>query len=410
MVKKPFDPDQTNVSALYQDIDDYVSVYFRAMSLHMQVSAFSGALNGALRTTLEKAGLDKQKQLEVISGLLSHIDGIESAEIIKALEIIAGELRAARKTEELSQDSLSQWLQDTQKSGSTGGLFHQFVQDHGHRCVREVELREKPWSDDLSEVIHTLWLMSEERNTEHSDGVYDGPQMIERLVTEYPKLSKGAVSKISDLARGGVRKREYTKAIIIKISSRIRSAYRTLAGMLVSEGFLPEEDLVFFITHQELKILCNGVPNPEMVTNARHRRRHYAGQMDLRFPDFCKGIPTPMEVPTNRIESGSTHRGMAISPGTVRGKARVVLSKTDAQSLKPGEIMVARFTDVGWTPYYGIVAGLITEIGSSLSHGAVVAREYGLPLVSNIENVTLLLKTGDSIEMNGTTGEIRLLS
>jgi pyruvate,water dikinase len=101
---------------------------------------------------------------------------------------------------------------------------------------------------------------------------------------------------------------------------------------------------------------------------------------------------------------------MAISPGTVRGKVRVVLSKTDAQSLKPGEIMVARFTDVGWTPYYGIVAGLITEIGSSLSHGAVVAREYGLPLVSNIENVTLLLKTGDSIEMNGTTGEIRLLS
>ncbi len=410
IVKKPFTPDESNASSLYHDLDDYVSVYFRSMSLHMQVSAFSGALNGALRTTLEKAELDKQKQLEVIGALLCHIDGIESAEIIQDLAAIAGELHAARKEEDLSQDSLAQWLQDVQRSGRAGQLFHQFVHDHGHRCVREVELREKPWSDDLSEVIHSLWLMSEEANQVHGGGEYDGPQIIEQLGTEYPKLSKGAVSKIAELARDGVRKREYTKAIIIKISSRIRSAYRTLAAMLVSEGILPDEDLVFFVTHQELSFLCNGSPNPEMVTKARHRRRHYAGQMEFRFPDFCRGIPTPMEPPINRIESGSIHRGIAISPGTVRGKVRVVLSKEDAQSLKPGEIMVARFTDVGWTPYYGIAAGLITEIGSSLSHGAVVAREYGLPLVSNIENVTLLLKNGDPIEMNGTTGDIRLLS
>jgi pyruvate,water dikinase len=407
--EQSFIPDQSSVTALYQAIDAYISIYFKAMSLHMQVSAFSGALNGALRATLEKAGLDKQKQLEVIGALLYHIDVIESAEIIQALEMIAGELRRVRQSEDLSQDSLAPWLQDIPRSGSVGELFKQFVENHGHRCVREVELREKPWSDDLSEVIHTLWLMSDEALSERSTGEYDGPQIIDRLVTEYPKLSKGALSNISDLARGGVRKREYTKAIIIQISSRIRSAYRTLATMLVADGFLPEEDLVFFFTHQELGFLCTGTPNPQMVTKARHRRGHYPAQMELRFPDFCKEIPRPTEAPAHRIESGSTYGGIAISPGTVRGKVRVVLSKADAKALEPGDIMVARFTDVGWTPYYGIAAGLITEIGSSLSHGAVVAREYGLPLVSNIENVTLLLKTGDAIEMNGATGEIRVL-
>jgi pyruvate,water dikinase len=410
ILDQSFTPDQSSAAALYQNIDTYIAIYFKAMSLHMQVSAFSGALNGALRTTLEKAGLDRQKQLEVIGALLSHIEGIESAEIIQALEMIAGELRVAREREDLSPESLEQWLQDTQRSGPIGGLFQQFVENHGHRCVREVELREKPWSDDLSEVIHTLWLMSDDVKSEHSPGDYDGPQIIDRLVSEHPKLSKGALSKITELARGGVRKREYTKAIIIKISSHIRFAYRTLATLLVSRDILPDEDLVFFLTHQELGLLCTGNPNPQMVTKAHHRRRHYPAQMELRFPDFCKGIPCPTEAPTQRFESGSIHHGMAVSPGTARGKVRVVLSKADAQSLESGEIMVARFTDVGWTPYYGIAAGLITEIGSSLSHGAVVAREYGLPLVSNIENVTLLLKTGDAIEMNGTTGEIRLLS
>jgi phosphohistidine swiveling domain-containing protein len=354
--------------------------------------------------------LDRQKQLEVIGALLSHIDGIESAEIIKALETIANALRAAREREELSQGNLLQWLQDSRQSGPVGELFAQFVKDHGHRCVREVELREKPWSDDLSEVIHTLWLMSGDGASEHNEETYDGPRIIDQLVSDYPKLSKGALGKISDLARGGVRKREYTKAIIIRISSQIRAAYRALASMLVSSGLLPDEDLIFFLTHQELGDLCAGVPNPTLVTKAQHRRRHYPAQMELRFPDFCKGIPRPVEVSTQHLESGSVHGGMAVSPGTARGKVRVVLSKDDAKAMEPGEIMVARFTDVGWTPYYGIAAGLITEIGSSLSHGAVVAREYGLPLVSNIENVTLLLKTGDTIEMSGTTGEIRLLS
>jgi pyruvate,water dikinase len=410
ILETPFTPDRSSVPSLYQAIDTHVLVYFRAMSLHMQVSGFSGALNGALRATLEKAGLDKQKQLEVIGALLCHIDGIESAEIIQALETIAEALRLAREREQLSPDSLEQWLQDIPKSGPVGQLFGQFVKDHGHRCVREVELREKPWSDDLSEVIHTLWIMSGDGASEHGDGDYDGPQIIDQLVSEYPKLSKGALSKISELARGGVRKREYTKAIIIRISSQIRSAYRALATLLVSQDILPDEDLIFFLTHRELGDLCTDAPNPPLVTKAQHRRRHYPAQMELRFPDFCKGIPRPMEAPTERIESGSIHHGMAVSPGTARGKVRVVISKADAQSLEPGEIMVARFTDVGWTPYYGIAAGLITEIGSSLSHGAVVAREYGLPLVSNIENVTLLLKTGDTIEMNGTSGEIRLLS
>jgi pyruvate,water dikinase len=100
--------------------------------------------------------------------------------------------------------------------------------------------------------------------------------------------------------------------------------------------------------------------------------------------------------------------GVPVSNGECEGVVRIVYCTEDANQLQKGEIMVARFTDIGWTPYYSIVNGLITEIGSSLSHGAVVAREYGLPAIVNVKGATKHLKNGDHIRMNATKGTITI--
>lgn len=100
--------------------------------------------------------------------------------------------------------------------------------------------------------------------------------------------------------------------------------------------------------------------------------------------------------------------GVPVSNGECEGVVRIVYSADDANQLQKGEIMVARFTDIGWTPYYSIVNGLITEIGSSLSHGAVVAREYGLPAIVNVKGATKRLKNGDRIHMNATKGTVTI--
>ena len=97
---------------------------------------------------------------------------------------------------------------------------------------------------------------------------------------------------------------------------------------------------------------------------------------------------------------------MPVSNGECEGVVRIVHSAEDANKLQKGEIMVARFTDIGWTPYYSVVNGLITEIGSSLSHGAVVAREYGLPTIVNVKGATKVLKDGDRIVMDASRGRI----
>ena len=100
--------------------------------------------------------------------------------------------------------------------------------------------------------------------------------------------------------------------------------------------------------------------------------------------------------------------GSPVSPGSVEGFVRVVFDPRRADLL-PGEIMVCRGTDPSWTPLFLTAAGLVMEVGGLMTHGAVVAREYGIPAIVGVDRATERLRTGQRIEMNGSTGEIRLL-
>ncbi len=100
--------------------------------------------------------------------------------------------------------------------------------------------------------------------------------------------------------------------------------------------------------------------------------------------------------------------GTPVSSGVVEGVARVVLRLEDAK-LRPGEILVTSFTDPGWTPIFTSAVGLVIEIGGMMSHGSVIAREYGIPAVAGIENVTELIKDGSYIRVNGTEGYVQIL-
>ena len=97
-----------------------------------------------------------------------------------------------------------------------------------------------------------------------------------------------------------------------------------------------------------------------------------------------------------------------MSRGRVTGVARIVRSIEEASALQRGEILIAPITDVGWTPYFSLIAGLVTDIGSAVSHGAVVAREYGLPAVVNTRIATRVFRTGDRIVLDGESGVVRL--
>ena len=176
---------------------------------------------------------------------------------------------------------------------------------------------------------------------------------------------------------------------------------------MVAEGLLPDADAVFFLTHDELGRLARD-SDSGLVAAALARREAFAAQESYEFPDVFQGEPTRLDLDLEAGDSDGVVRGSPVSRGRVTGVARIVRTIEEASALQRGEILIAPITDVGWTPYFSLIAGLVTDIGSAVSHGAVVAREYGLPAVVNTRIATRVFSTGDRIVLDGESGIVRL--
>ena len=178
-----------------------------------------------------------------------------------------------------------------------------------------------------------------------------------------------------------------------------------MAEKMVEKGIIPDRDLIFFFTKEEIGELIKG--DKSLVKKAIKRRKLYPTQCSLCFNEVYNGKPVPIEEDFSIDKSD--FQGTPASPGIVTGKARVIRSVEDANKLQEGEIMVVSLTDVGWTPYYCLASGLITEIGSCLSHGVVVAREYGLPTIVSVKDIMHSIEDGDVITMDGTKGTVKII-
>jgi thymidylate kinase/phosphohistidine swiveling domain-containing protein len=139
------------------------------------------------------------------------------------------------------------------------------------------------------------------------------------------------------------------------------------------------------------------------------RRAMYDGYRDVSPPHELGGGVTQATPGADLAERGGALTGLGCSPGVVEGCARVIMSLDRTGDLRPGDILVTRFTDPGWTPALGLVAGVVTEVGGMLSHGAVIGREYGIPAVLNVQGATSALRSGQRIRIDGAAGTVELL-
>lgn len=388
--------DKSAAEILRQIRIDHSRVMDRAVALHYSASAFSGAMNAALAMTLSGGNDISDESNRLMTDLLSGVDGVESAAVLEGLEELASMVRGTKLESILSHEVLMADPSDI------GGFYRTFMERHGHRCIREAELREPEWAiqpDHLIESLKALTQSPSRKKKANSSEPFVMPKLPEGV-------NPGAIKWISGQARIGVRTREKSKSLLILVIHRFKMAARALSERLVDERFLPEADLTYFLTLEELEQLTAG-GGGGLIGRARRRRRLYPERMELRFPDISHGRPQP-ETPA-LPEDGMNMSGVPVSRGVVEGMVRVVKTREDAEMLKSGEIMVAQFTDVGWTPFYGRVAGMVTEIGGALSHGSVVAREYGLPLVGGLSGACTVLNTGMRVRIDGGIGLVTVL-
>lgn len=236
------------------------------------------------------------------------------------------------------------------------------------------------------------------------------------LFAALPARSRPAVRFAWKRAAGMTRKLELGKASYLMALDGARAAARQLGAALAEQEILSDPDDTFFLTVPELRELSAGRADAlgarALVAYRREQRELYRRiSMPLTWTGF-PDLDTLLEQADHRAapEFSALVRGVAWGGGTVTGRARVVRSATEGVELEAGDILVCRFTDPSWAPLFSMAEALVIDIGGAQSHGAVVARELGIPYVIGTDNGTDLIPEGAVITVNGSNGDVTVVA
>ena len=201
--------------------------------------------------------------------------------------------------------------------------------------------------------------------------------------------------------------REAPKFWAIRTFSLMRHVLYGAGEALAAQGVIERPDDVFFLKIEEVEQAAQGNAH-DLAGRAAQRRAAY--NRELQRQQLPRIITSEGEIVVGRHASSNPNEivGIGVSPGVREGSVRVIRDPHGAH-LAPGEILVAPSTDPAWTPLFLTAGGLVMEAGGILSHGSVVAREYGIPAIVGVADATTRLKTGDRIRMDGTMGTVEIL-
>lgn len=290
-----------------------------------------------------------------------------------------------------------------------------FMHRHGHHARGEMDMFNPRWREQPDYVIEIVrnFLCAEGRTDPEADRLRhadEREQLGARLLARLRNPVKRWVFRyVVRQAQLSAAIRENVKDAGIRIIADARELVVELGRRLASRGVLARADDLFFLRLEEIAPVVAGVAGFDVRGRVAERRAEYDRNLALTPPAIVVGKYDPARHKPDVLDSTSFElNGLAVSPGVVTGPARVILHAGVEQVL-PGEILVAPFTDPGWTPYFIPAAGIVVDQGGLLSHGSIVAREYGIPAVVNVGPATKLIKTGQMVEVDGDAGRVRIL-
>ncbi|MFC7622795.1 PEP/pyruvate-binding domain-containing protein [Microlunatus sp. GCM10028923] len=282
-----------------------------------------------------------------------------------------------------------------------------FLETYGHRAVAEIDVGVPRWAEQPAHLINVLTGYLRLADRELAPDAVFGRAAAE-AETMIDTLARRAGPVRGDLVRFLLRRirrlaglRERPKFNLVVLLAGIRSQLRLVGEDLVRQHRLDEAEDVFFV---DLREAGTGLAGLDLRSLVRDRRAGYETEARRRHvPRLLLSDGTEPGVAA--AETEGTLTGSPASPGTVTAPARVVLDPATAR-LEPGEILVAPSTDPGWTPLFLTAGGLVMEMGGAMSHGAVVAREYGIPAVVGVADATTRLDTGTRVTVDGSAGTV----
>jgi pyruvate,water dikinase len=300
---------------------------------------------------------------------------------------------------------------DVREMASGQVTEREFVSRHGYHGPGEGDVSSRSWREDLTP-IRTLTVSYRKSGADplaNAAATRTARQSAEgELRARLPWPRRPLVAPTLALTRRFVLGREVGKAGFLLAMDGMRAGARAIGASLAAEGVLDDAEDVFFLTLDELL----GDPRVDRGDVIAERRALYARYKGLDLPPTWQGNPTPVPLdggdqPTERVDVVS---GMGVSPGIAEGTVRVVhdADSDQADDFEPGDILVCRITDPSWAPLLSVAAAVVIDIGGSLSHGAIVARELGIPCVINTVDGSRRLRTGDRVTVDGGAGSVRV--
>ncbi|MFJ6513461.1 rifamycin-inactivating phosphotransferase [Streptomyces sp. NPDC091406] len=292
-----------------------------------------------------------------------------------------------------------------------------YLDRYGMRCVGEIDITRPRWRERPTTLVPVI--LDNVRNfapgaaeRRFEQGLRKARQKEQDVLSRLRALPDGdrkadETRRMIDRVRTFIGYREYPKYGIISRYFVYKQALMAEAGRLVRAGVLPEKEDVFHLTFQEFHEAVRTNRVDEQLI--RRRKEEFRSYQALTTPrvltsdgEAHTGAYRRDDVPAGALT------GLPVSAGTVEGRARVILDMAEAD-LEAGDILVTTFTDPSWSPLFVCIAGLVTEVGGLMTHGAVIAREYGLPAVVGVEQATRLIRDGQRIRVHGADGYVEIL-
>lgn len=316
----------------------------------------------------------------------------------------------ARLREEIDALDRPGALDDLEGGPALQAAWRRFLAAYGHRAASEIDLCTPRWAEDPCSLLQSLAGMLRDpavggHRRQHREATERAEASARALVAEAPwplrRLVRGLVARL----RTGLALREHPKFMVVQGIAMARGALVEIGQHLVDTGCLGQVADLWWLDYEQL---ARGLAGEPLHAVVQLRRAEYAQHQARPVPRVITSDGEIPRLPDQSSASAGTLEGLSVSSGVVEGVARVV-HDPNTEELRAGEILIAPFTDPGWTPLFIHAAALVMEIGGMMSHGSVVAREYGIPAVAGVVDATRTIRTGQRIRVDADAGRVTLL-
>jgi pyruvate,water dikinase len=290
-----------------------------------------------------------------------------------------------------------------------------FLRENGVRARQEMELVNPRWIDDPSYIFQMIRRYHEEGVSvdEHLGRADNTESNVQAILAGLPPHKREILERVIQGYTLCSELREITRMAMIVSVWLVRNVVYEVARRLTKEGVLHSQDEVAYLDfHDILSFLSSQAEARDHFPRARIEERRRAHEYYKRLPEPPLSFVGEYDVTraVTPVAGDAALTGLGASPGRIVGRARIVENLAwEADEFRPGEILVARFTDASWTPLFGIAGGVVTDIGSMLSHSSIVSREFGIPSVVNTKRATTRISTGDLVMVDGDAGTVTVL-